>query len=210
MTTTDNVTVTRTRAMRLSRFGQRPARFILRLLGWRVDGAAPGLPRYVLIGAHHTANMDGLLTLLITAALGIQPNILFKESWLRGPAGPLIKALGGVGIDRGARHNAVSQIVGAYEQAEENDTPLVVVMSPEGTRKRVEYWKTGFYYIALNAGVPIALGYLDYARKTGGIGPLLRPTGDIEADMALMRAFYATVTPRHPEQAGVVRVRPAE
>ena len=184
--------------------GQRIARGLLRLRGWRI-APPPDLPKYVLIAAHHTTNWDGVFMLLIRAALGLPLHFMIKASWLRGPLGPLMRGVGAIGIDRSAPHGVVGQMAQRFEAA---DT-LIVVVAPEGTRRHVPYWKSGFYHIAQAADVPLVMGYLDYGRKEGGFGPVLPPSGDKAADMAAIRAFYAGITPCHPEKAGVVQLKPA-
>ena len=180
------------------------SRAILRLFGWKVVATLPETHKYVLIGAPHTTNWDFALMLLLKSAIGLQVHWIGKHSLFRWPLGWLMRRLGGVPVDRRSPHKYVDQIVDAFRQRDE----MVLVIAPEGTRKKTEYWKSGFYYIALGAGVPIALGFADYARKVGGIGPTIMPTGDIEADLARIRAFYADKTGKHPENQGEIRVRP--
>ncbi len=188
----------------IGRMTQTAALLMLRLLGWRPGGPPPDIPKYIAIGAYHTSNWDALFMLLLGVVFQVRINFMIKDSWFRGPLGPVFHWLGGVAIDRSQRHNTVDQIAEAFK----NRDRLILVVAPEGTRKKVPYWKTGFYYIALKAGVPIVFGYLDYGRKTGGFGPVLIPSGDIEADMAIIRDFYADITARYPEKAGEVRLRP--
>ena len=105
--------------------------------------------------------------------------------------------LGGIPVDRARANNLVSASADAIQSA---DGPLQLVVPPEGTRSKVRYWKTGFYYIAVGAQVPIVMSYLDYQRKITGIGPVLRPSGDIEADMIAIKAFYAPFKGKNPDQ----------
>ena len=185
---------------------QRIARGILRLLGWTLVSEAPDLPKYVVIGAPHTTNWDLPIGMLGLIGLGIKPTLVVKHTLLRPPLGWLLRALGSIPIDRSQRRNFVDQVVAAYKEADE----LVVALTPEGTRRYTPYWKTGFYYIALGAGVPIALAFADYPTRRVGLGPTLYPTGDIEADMAVIAKFYADKTGKRPEKKSPIRVRPPE
>ncbi len=181
---------------------QRLSSACLAAAGWQAELAEPPPARCVIIGAHHTIWSDLILTLLLMGATGVRFRWVAKASLFRGPLGWLLRALGGMPVQRSARANFVAQMVTAFEPG----GPLRVAILPEGTRRRVSHWKTGFYYIALGAGVPIALGYADYRRRRVGLGPLLTPTGDIEADFQRYRAFYAGVTGCYPERQGEVRV----
>ena len=104
--------------------------------------------------------------------------------------------LGGIAVDRSRSGNLVQSTIDAFQESQR----LTVIVPPEGTRGKVSHWKTGFYYIALGAGVPIALGYLDFSRKAGGIGKMFTPTGDLEADMEEIKQFYSGVRGKHPQQ----------
>jgi 1-acyl-sn-glycerol-3-phosphate acyltransferase len=185
---------------------QRLARGTLRLLGWTLVSEAPDLPKYVVIGAPHTTNWDLPIGMLGLIGLGIKPSLVVKHTLLRPPLGWLLRALGSIPIDRSQRRNFVDQVVAAYKEADE----LVVALTPEGTRSYTPYWKTGFYYIALGADVPIALAFADYPTRRVGLGPTLYPTGDIEADMAVIAEFYADKTGKRPENKSPIRVRPPE
>ncbi|HNP84547.1 MAG TPA: lysophospholipid acyltransferase family protein [Kouleothrix sp.] len=180
------------------------ARLLLRLMGWRVVGAMPPAPKVVLVVAPHTSNWDFPIMLLLALALGIKAKWMGKHTLFRPPVGWFLRRLGGVPIDRTARHNVVGQAVAAFDAADR----MVLAVLPEGTRKRTAYWKSGFYYIAQGAQVPIVLGFADYQRKEGGIGSMIIPSGDMDADMAKLRAFYTGITGRHPEQFGEVRLKP--
>jgi 1-acyl-sn-glycerol-3-phosphate acyltransferase len=185
---------------------QNLARTILDAVGWRVAGSFPDLPKYVLVGAPHTSNWDLPLALLLKFSTGVHFSWIAKDSLFKGPMGGVYRGLGGIPVRRDRSSNFVSQIVQKFEEA----SRLVIAIAPEGTRSRVAHWKTGFYYMALGAQVPIVMGFVDYPRKEVGVGPLLQPTGDLEADFAVMRAFYATKTGRYPEKQGTIEVRPGE
>mgnify|MGYP001765581096 FL=1 len=172
------------------------SRVYLRVFGWKVEGALPGVRKFVMIAAPHTSNWDFPLTMFLSLAFGAKIYWMGKEGIFRKPFGPLMRWLGGVAVDRSRSNNVVAQMVEVYRGCDD----LVVIIPPEGTRGRVSYWKTGFYHIAHGAGVPIVLGYVDYLRKAGGIGPVVWTTGDIEADMQVIRAFYDGVTGKYPEK----------
>ncbi len=173
------------------------ARAGLRLSGWQVVGAPPaGLQKYVLIGAPHTSNWDFVLMLAAVFDRQLSVRWMGKDALFRGPLGPLMRWLGGIAIDRSKANNLVSQMVGTYRQS----PALVITIPPEGTRRKVERWKTGFYWIAHGAGVPIVLGYADFGRKVVGFGPVFEPTGDIEADLPAIQAFYRDKQARYTER----------
>jgi len=185
-------------------FTQRLARTILTLVGWRVETIYPTEKKYVAAGAHHTSNWDLPIALLFSMATGIKFNFLAKDEAFRWPFGGFMRWLGGIPVNRRASTHFVDQIAEEFRAREE----LVIVITPEGTRKKTEYWKTGFYYIALAANVPLALGYIDYPRKRIGIGKLLIPSGDLGADLEIIRAFYADKAGKFPQAHGQIRIRP--
>ena len=158
-------------------------------MGWRVEGSGPDIPRAVVVAAPHTSNWDLVFTLAIAATLGIRVSWMGKHTLFRPPFGRLMRAVGGLPVDRRASHGAVEA---AVELLTSHDR-LFLIISPEGTRGRSERWKTGFYRIAQGAGVPIVLGFLDYGRKVGGLGKVFVPTGDVEKDMEEIRVFYAPI-----------------
>ncbi|MBE5528380.1 lysophospholipid acyltransferase family protein [Laribacter hongkongensis] len=163
------------------------ARVGLRLSGWRVEGQFPADPRYVLIGAPHTSNWDFPLALGVCFACNVKIYWMGKSSLFRGLAGPVMRWLGGIPVNRDKPGGLVGQMITAFGRQPE----LVLAIPPEGTRSRVSEWKTGFYYIAQRAGVPVLPVYVDGARKVVGIAPLFYPTGDLEGDLPKIRAIYA-------------------
>ncbi|MBC8432332.1 MAG: lysophospholipid acyltransferase family protein [Desulfobacterales bacterium] len=169
----------------------------LRIAGWRTHGRLPATPKFVLVGAPHTSNWDLPCALFIILVLRGKICWLGKESLFRRPHRGFFKWLGGIPIDRSKSKNVVAQSIQQFNQ---NKT-MILTIAPEGTRSRVKKWKTGFYHIAKGANVPIALGFLDYRRKLGGIGPFIYPTGNIEADMKTIRAFYDGITGKFPEKS---------
>jgi len=160
---------------------------ILRIAGWRVVGSVPERQRYVLIAAPHTSNWDFPLMLMAVLKLGMDLHWLGKDSLFARPFGGLMRWLGGIAIDRSKSNERVAQLAALYSRSEE----LVLLIPPEGTRSKVERWKSGFYYIALGAGVPIQLGFIDAGRRELGFGPLFQPTGDFAADLERIQAFYS-------------------
>jgi 1-acyl-sn-glycerol-3-phosphate acyltransferase len=182
----------------------RLALLVLRALGWRLEGRPPSLPKYVLIAAPHTSNWDLPMTLVMAFAYRLSITWMGKDALFRPPFGGFFRWLGGIAVDRRQSTDLVARSV---EELGRSDG-LVMLIPPEGTRQRVRYWKTGFYWIAHGAGVPIALGFMDYGRKVGGIGPLVVPSGDLEADMVGIRAFYAGVTGKYPGDSGTADTAP--
>ena len=162
------------------------ARVLLRLIGWHMEGSLPDLPKMVLIAVPHTTNWDGLLLFLAMPYFRIRLRWMGKVSLFWPPLGWLLRLLGGIPIDRKAPQGVVRQLVATFNDRER----LALLITPEGTRKQVARWKTGFYYIAHQAGVPILLVYIDRARHTVGIGPVFYPSGDSEADLAQIQQFY--------------------
>ena len=161
----------------------------LKMAGWTVEGSLPiQASRSVLIAAPHTSNWDLPYTLMVAFALRLNPYWMGKHSIFRAPFGGLMRWLGGIPVNRAQSSTLVAASAQAIAGA---DGPLQLIVPPEGTRSKTRYWKTGFYYIAQTARVPIVMAYMDYATKRSGLGPLFQPTGDIEADMAAIKAFYA-------------------
>ncbi len=161
----------------------------LKLTGWRVEGALPPhAERSVLIAAPHTSNWDLPYTLMVAFALRLNIRWMGKQSLFRAPFGGAMRWLGGIPVNRQQSTNLVAASAQAIRVA---DGPLQLIVPPEGTRSKTRYWKTGFYYIAREAQVPIVMAYMDYERKISGLGPLFEPTGDVDADMAAIKAFYA-------------------
>lgn len=160
----------------------------LRLTGWTVEGhLPPSAAKSVFIAAPHTSNWDLPYTLMVAFALRLNPYWMGKASIFRFPFGGLMRWLGGIAVDRSKSNNLVAASAQAIQDA---DGPLQLIVPPEGTRSKTRYWKTGFYYIATTAQVPIILAYMDYATKRSGLGPVFEPTGDIDADMVRIKAFY--------------------
>ena len=165
--------------------------------GWTVAGTLPADPKFVIMGASHTSNWDFLVFLGAVQTLGRKVHFIGKHSLFRWPMGGFMRALGGIPVDRGSRQDLVSQVVAEMDAHDE----FILVVAPEGTRSRTSNWKTGFYQIALKAGVPILAAGPDFPSKRGVFGPIIQPTGDYAADMKPAFDFFRTITPEHPERA---------
>ena len=181
---------------------QRLSRLVLRLIGWNLVEELPPSEKYILVGAHHTSNWDWAVGFLMMAGLGLKPRWVGKDALFRGFAGPIMRWLGGISVVRGAKKNFVGQIVDVYNDSK----ALVIALAPEGTRKYVDHWKTGFYHIAKGAQVSIAMAFLDYSKKACGIGGHFLPSENLKADMQILKEFYSGVVGKFPEKQGVVRL----
>ncbi len=171
------------------------SRFILRLFGWKIEGRYPfEIPKLVLIAAPHTSNWDFPLGLLVRSALGIPGNFVGKDSLFKPPLGRLMHWLGGIPVDRSQRKNFVDQIVQRFREREQ----ICLVIAPEGTRKKVKEFKTGFYYIAKGAGVPILMCQFDWEHKIVGFSAPFYPTDNQEADFQHIYAYFRGVKGKIP------------
>lgn len=190
------------------RHGNHPMRrrfglWLLRALGWRTRGTFPaGCERCVLVAAPHTSNLDLFFMLAFAMAFELRVRWIGKHTLFRFPLGPVMRALGGMPVDRRSRQDAVTQLAAEFARSER----LVLVIAPEGTRSHGRHWKSGFYWIARKAGVPIVPSYLDWSTKTAGFGPAIVPGTSLRQDMDKLRAVYAGMRGRFPEQAGIVRL----
>lgn len=171
--------------------------FWLFVFGWRFEGSIPNVDKAVVIAAPHTSNWDFLLAMAIIFAVGVDVKWLGKHTFVRGPFSGLLRWLGGISVDRRAPQGMVDQTVAEFSRRDR----LLLGLAPEGTRRKVEKWKMGFYHIAQGAGVPILPVYFDYGRKVIGFGPLVTASGDVAADMEKIRAVYEGVIGRNSEQA---------
>lgn len=170
----------------------------LRLAGWKIKGQPPQLKKFVVIAYPHTSNWDFPLGVAICIIYRIKAYWLGKDSLFRGLAGPVMKWLGGIPIDRSDAHDVVQQTIDAFNKSDE----MIIAVAPEGTRSQVQKWKTGFYHIAVGAKVPIVLGYFDYANKQVGCLKSYLPTGDIDKDLMAIKAAYQGIQGKHAGQAG--------
>ena len=166
------------------------------LAGWRIESPLPSVPKCVLIVAPHTSNWDFVMGFLAYLAMQMDASWLAKHTALAGPFGPLGRHFGGIPVDRSKPGNMVEACIEAFS----SPRGRILVITPEGTRSRVEEWKRGYHRIALAAGVPILSAALDFKSRCVRFGPPLQPTDDIEADERRLRAFFRADMARHPAQ----------
>ena len=161
-------------------------RWIFTHCGWRVVGELPDVPKLVAIAAPHSTNWDVVWGLLFKVGLRLDINFIGKREAFFWPLGPLLRNFGGIAIDRSSASGVVEEMRRQFEQRER----FWLAIAPEGTRKHVTKWKSGFWRIAREAGVPIMPAYFHYPEKTIGLGPLIHPSDDLDFDMARIREFY--------------------
>ena len=172
------------------------AAFIMRLIGWRVTGKLPDLPKFVLIGAPHTSNWDFVLFLGLIFYLRANVHFMGKAELFRLPHGPFFYYCGGIPVDRKKSTGLVEQMVDACNKSDK----FILTIAPEGTRHHVTEWKRGFYHIAKNAGIPIVLAVVDGKHKEVRIGQVFYLTEDVEADMKAIQGFFAGVAGINPRR----------
>jgi 1-acyl-sn-glycerol-3-phosphate acyltransferase len=177
------------------------ARLVLRATRWKTVGTVP--KRGVLVGAPHTSNWDWALTMLLAWDSDVQIKLLVKHEFFVGPLAPALRATGAVALDRTDPGTTVRDLLVQAER----DEPFLLGIAAEGTRSKGEYWKSGFYRIAQQSGLPITLAFLDGPSRTVGWGPTFSPTGNVRADMDRVRAFYADKTGLKPEGFTPPRLR---
>lgn len=177
------------------------ARTMLRALGWRIEGTMPEAHKFVLVCAPHTSRWDLWLTVLTATSAGVRVHWLGKHTLFWIPNGWLLKLLGGVPIDRDGGKDTVAQIARVFAERER----LALAISPEGAKRWRSHWRSGFWYVARTAEVPLVVASLDWSTRVVRIGPVLQPT-TLSADMEIIREALAHVVPRHPERFGPVRL----
>ncbi|MDA0790274.1 MAG: lysophospholipid acyltransferase family protein [Proteobacteria bacterium] len=181
-------------------------RLVMKLAGWRVVGEVPPVSKMIIVAAPHTSNWDLIYLLGAAFTLHLRVNWLGKDSLFRTPLGPLLRFVGGIPVDRSRANNMVGAIVQEIRQG----SGCAIVIPPAGTRSRTEYWKSGFYWIAVGAEIPLVCGFLDYAKKEAGLGLSFVPSGEVTADMDRLRAFYRDITARFPDQKSRILLRQEE
>lgn len=173
--------------------------FVMRLFGWRVVGEIPDLPKFVFVGAPHTSNLDFFMTALTMAYLGADIHFVMKHTPFVGPVGWFLRWFGGIPLDRDRSRDFVTQMVDEFNR---RDRFLLAIM-PEGTRGKdseAKGWRSGFYYIAKGAGVPLVLVLFDYANRHMRVGPTILPGQSYETDLKLVQSYFVGVEGRNPER----------
>ncbi len=172
-------------------------RFVLRLFGWTIIGELPNAPRFVVIGAPHTSNIDAVFGLAGLLALGLRATVMIKDTVFWWPLGSVLRWFGAVPIDRASPKGLVEQTIDAFREREQ----MVLLMTPEGTRKAARVWKKGFHRIAVGAGVPIVPAAANFQRREFIIGPVFEPSMDYDADLKhLLQFFREHGAPCRPER----------
>lgn len=180
------------------------ARCIFRVSGWTMVGEVPAIRKAVFIASPHTSNWDGFWLLVYKIAIDVDVRFLAKDTLFWWPLGSVLRALGAMPIDRSDATKVVPQLINAFETEEH----LYLALAPEGTRKWMPYWKSGFYRIAHEARVPIVLAFIDYKTKQMGIGPTLPDNNSMEEDLDIIRAYYSQFSGKRPEHQGPVEFPP--
>jgi 1-acyl-sn-glycerol-3-phosphate acyltransferase len=169
----------------------------LRLMGWRVEGEVPNLPKFVIAVAPHTSNWDFVVGVAAMFALDLRLAFLGKHTIFRWPFGALLRWMGGIPVDRASPHGIVNESIDAFTRMQRR----ILAIAPEGTRRQVRQFKSGFLQIARGANVPVVLASLDYAAKCVRLGPTFEPGEDVEADRRRLEAFFAPVRGKRSRQA---------
>lgn len=177
--------------------------WILKTLGWTIQVDLPDIKKYVAIAAPHTSNWDFPLGIITAKAIRLKVHWMGKHTLFRWPFGWFFRAIGGTPVNREQGQNYIRQMAELFDRSEH----LVLALAPEGTRSKMDHWKTGFHYIARAAKVPIVMAYLDFGHKQVGIGELFYPGEDIEADFDLIRQFYSNRIGRNPENTSLIQVK---
>jgi 1-acyl-sn-glycerol-3-phosphate acyltransferase len=167
----------------------------IKLFGWTCVGEPPTDKKYMMVSGPHTSNWDFYILLMYLFKYRIPIHWLGKSNLFKGPFAPLVRWMGGIPVDRSKSNNLAQQVIDFYNDADE----LIVLITPEGTRSKVDKWKTGFYHIAHGANIPINSGYVDFEIKELGWGPRWVPTGEVEKEIGEIRAFFATKSGKYPE-----------
>jgi len=177
------------------------ARLILRVGGWTAVGGIPDAPKAVIIAAPHTSNWDGFWAMVYKVAIGGEIHFFAKQSLFWFPLGTLLRALGGIELDRKRAGSAVQQAIDMFDNSES----FYFGLAPEGTRTQEPGWKSGFYRIAQGAEVPVYPGFLDFGNRRIGIGPRFDLSGDQDADLVRLKEFYGDIQGRWPEKTSPIR-----
>jgi len=180
-------------------------RLIFKFNGWKLDGSLlrdNDISKCVMVAAPHTSNWDAIYLIAAFHKLGSPLKFTIKKEWLKFPLNLIFGPLGAIGIDRSPKDGStdrISMVDAMTNLFTDTNQEMYVIVAIEGSRSPRDEWKTGFYHVAVNAKVPILLGYLDYKNKMAGVGKIINPKGDIESDMRDITEFYRNITPRIPE-----------
>jgi len=175
---------------------KRLATILFHSLGWKTVGdVPPHIKKYVIVAGPHTSNWDFFFGVLYFIMKDIPMNFLIKKDWYFFPFNIILNALGGIPVNRKKKENRTDEIAESFNKFDR----LALLITPEGTRSYSPKWKKGFYYIAEKANVPIILGYIDYEKKIGGIGPVFQPTGNIDEDIKEIKSFYFDKKGKNPK-----------
>jgi 1-acyl-sn-glycerol-3-phosphate acyltransferase len=177
---------------------KRFCKWLLRCIGWNIGPAGDDLNKCVICVAPHTSNTDFIVGQLYYAAIGRRASFLMKKEWFFFPFNLLFKCMGGVPVDRRKKSSVTEQMANEFSRRD----LFRLVITPEGTRKKVDDWKRGFYYIALKAQVPIQIAYLNYKKKEAGIRTTFYPTGNADEDIHTIRSYYQGMRGRHRDRFG--------
>ena len=178
---------------------------ILKLGGWKLGGELPDTKKFIIAGGPHTTNQDGFMMALAMWSLRLKLSWIGKKELFKGPFSWLLKKVGGVPIDRQRSANVVQQVADQFKASER----MVLVISPEGTRKKTDHWKTGFYWMAYDGEVPIMPARINYVNKTIELGPPFHPSGDIENEMQVIWDYLGKGVGKNPELMSDMRLRPS-
>ena len=178
-------------------------RLWLGLFGWKIQGEPLSHKKFVLIAAPHTSNWDLPFMLATAYVMGVRLSWFGKHTVFKWPWRWLLRKLGGISVDRRSPQSLVRQLAEQFRSRDD----LILAVSPEGTRSKARFWKSGFYHIAIESRVPIGLGYLDYSRKLCGLGMFVKPGGNVNEDMDQIRAFYRNIRGKYPELESEPRLR---
>lgn len=179
------------------------AKLILYVFGWRGVGKRPEKNKSIMLAVPHTSNWDFVWLMLFSWSFKVKINWMGKHTLFKNPWGIFMKFLGGVPVFRSSANNLVDQMIENFHLRDE----FHLVIPPEGTRGKREYWKSGFYYIALGSKVPVTLAFLDYSTKSGGFGPQIEMTGNEVEDLEKIREFYKSYLGKHPDRMSAIKFK---
>lgn len=180
--------------------------FLLKFFGWNVQSTVLTSRKYVIIGAPHTSNWDFPIALLTLGAIGLRFSWAAKDTLFLFPLGYIFRLMGGVPVNRKVRNSFISTMLDQFSKQEQ----FIIAIAPEGTRSFKDHWKCGFYQIAFDAKVDIALAFIDYTEKKSGIGMIVTPSGNLENDFEIIKNFYADIKGKYPKKTSTIAIRPKE